>query len=115
MSDYYRNHNQSSDPFQPPRNGAAEDAAPWDMPMDGLEMAQGMPAWQQPGVMGSGFLAEDPAPFGAEMQQSGVPLFQDAMDDDTFALYLKYHFFLCERRDMIGASHHVLDVLRKRT
>lgn len=38
----------------------------------------------------------------------------DAMDDDTFALYLKYHFFLCERRDMIGASHHVLDVLRKR-
>ena len=80
MSDYYRNHNQSSDPFQPPRNGAAEDAAPWDMPMDGPEMAQGMPAWQQPGVMGSGFLAEDPAPFGAEMQQSGVPLFQDAMD-----------------------------------
>ena len=38
----------------------------------------------------------------------------DAMDDDTFALYLKYHFFLCERRDMIGASHHALDVLRKR-
>ena len=33
----------------------------------------------------------------------------------TFALYLKYHFFLCERRDMIGASHHALDVLRKRT
>ena len=83
MSDYYRNHNQSSDPFQPPRNGAAEDAAPWDMPMDGPEMAQGMPAWQQPGVMGSGFLAEDPAPFGAEMQQSGVPLFQDAMDFRT--------------------------------
>ena len=75
MSDYYRNHNQSSDPFQPPRNGAAEDAAPWDMPMDGPEMAQGMPAWQQPGVMGSGFLAEDPAPFGAEMQQSGVPFY----------------------------------------
>ena len=83
LSDYYRNHNQSSDPFQPPRNGAAEDAAPWDMPMDGPEMAQGMPAWQQPGVMGSGFLAEDPAPFGAEMQQSGVPLFQDAMDFRT--------------------------------
>ena len=83
MSDYYRNHNQSSDPFQPPRNGAAEDAAPWDMPMDGPEMAQGMPAWQQPGVMGGGFLAEDPAPFGAEMQQSGVPLFQDAMDFRT--------------------------------
>ena len=83
MSDYYRNHNQSSDPFQPPRNGASEDAAPWDMPMDAPEMAQGMPAWQQPGTMGGGFLAEDPAPFGAEMQQSGVPLFQDAMDFRT--------------------------------
>ena len=83
MSDYYRNHNQSSDPFQPPRNGAAEDAAPWDMPMDAPEMAQGMPVWQQPGVMGGGFLEEDPAPFGAEMQQSGVPLFQDAMDFRT--------------------------------
>ena len=83
MSDYYRNHNQSSDPFRPPRNGAAEDAAPRDMPMDAAEMAQGMPAWQQPDGMGSDFLAEDPAPFGAEMQQSGVPLFQDAMDFRT--------------------------------
>ena len=52
---------------------------PWTPP----EMAQGMPAWQQPGVMGGGFLEEDPAPFGAEMQQSGVPLFQDAMDFRT--------------------------------
>lgn len=83
MSDYYRNHNQPSNPFQPPLNGAAEDAAPWDMPMDAPEMAQGMPAWQQPGVMGGGFLAEDPAPFGAEMQQSGVPLFQEALDFRT--------------------------------
>ena len=83
MSDYYRNHNQPSDPFQPPLNGAAEEAAPWDMPMDAPEMAQGMPAWQQPGVMGGGFLAEDPAPFGAEMQQSGVPLFQEALDFRT--------------------------------
>lgn len=48
LSDYYRNHNQPSNPFQPPLNGAAEDAAPWDMPMDAPEMAQGMPAWQQP-------------------------------------------------------------------
>ena len=37
----------------------------------------------------------------------------DAMDDKTFALYLDYHFFLCERADMVGLSHHVLDVFRK--
>jgi len=37
----------------------------------------------------------------------------DAMDDETFALYMKYHFFLCERPDLVGATHHVLDVLRR--
>jgi hypothetical protein len=37
----------------------------------------------------------------------------DGWDDDTFALYLKYHFSICERADMIGMSHHTLDVLRK--
>lgn len=37
----------------------------------------------------------------------------DAWDDETFALYLKYHFSICERADMIGMSHHTLDVLKK--
>jgi 2-polyprenyl-3-methyl-5-hydroxy-6-metoxy-1,4-benzoquinol methylase len=37
----------------------------------------------------------------------------DAMDDETFDLYLKYHFFLCERPDMVGATHHSLDIVRK--
>jgi len=37
----------------------------------------------------------------------------DSMDDDTFALYLQYHFAVCERTDMTGISHHTLDVLRK--
>lgn len=37
----------------------------------------------------------------------------DAMDDDFFDLYLKYHFTICERSDMVGVSHHILDVLRK--
>ncbi len=38
----------------------------------------------------------------------------DTIDDETFGLYLKYHFFICERSDMTGISHHTLDVLRKR-
>ncbi|MDR0917487.1 MAG: class I SAM-dependent methyltransferase [Oscillospiraceae bacterium] len=37
----------------------------------------------------------------------------DAMDGETFDLYLKYHFFLCERPDFVGITHHSLDVLRK--
>ena len=37
----------------------------------------------------------------------------DAMDDELFGLYLRYHFAICERADLTGASHHILDVLRK--
>lgn len=37
----------------------------------------------------------------------------DKMDDETYELYLKYHFKTCERQDLIGLSHHTLDVLRK--
>lgn len=37
----------------------------------------------------------------------------DEMDDDFFQLYLKYHFSVCERGDMVGVSHHILDVQRK--
>ena len=35
------------------------------------------------------------------------------MDDEIFALYLRYHFTICERPDMVGASHHSLNVFRK--
>ena len=37
----------------------------------------------------------------------------DAMDDDTFEKWMDYHFTICERSDLIGASHHTLDILRK--
>lgn len=35
------------------------------------------------------------------------------MDEDTFQLYLRYHFATCERVDMIGYSNHTLDIFRK--
>lgn len=38
----------------------------------------------------------------------------DAMDDETFARWMDFHFATCERQDLIGASHHTLDILRKR-
>lgn len=37
----------------------------------------------------------------------------DSMDDKIFQIYLKYHFSICERSDMVGATHHSLDVVRK--
>ena len=46
-----------------------------------------------------------------------APLIRDAiaeMSEETFDLYLKYHFAICERADMVGVSHHTLDVFRKK-
>ena len=37
----------------------------------------------------------------------------DSMDDAMYELYLKYHLATCERQDMIGYSHHTLDIFRK--
>ena len=35
------------------------------------------------------------------------------MDDETYALYLRHHFAICERPDLSGAGYHSLDVFRK--
>ena len=37
----------------------------------------------------------------------------DGMDGFTFDKYMEYHFATCERQDLIGASNHALDILRK--
>ncbi len=37
----------------------------------------------------------------------------DAMDDETFKLYLKYHFATCEREDLLGITSHAVDIFRK--
>lgn len=35
------------------------------------------------------------------------------MDDDTFNHFLKYHFSTCERKELLGAGRHILDILKK--
>lgn len=35
------------------------------------------------------------------------------MDEETFEIFLNYHFKTCERMDMIGAAAHTLDILKK--
>ncbi len=37
----------------------------------------------------------------------------NAMDEETFNAYLAFHFKTCERRELLGASSHIVDILRK--
>ena len=37
----------------------------------------------------------------------------EEMDEETFAKWLSYHFVTCERQDLIGATNHSLDILKK--
>ena len=50
---------------------------------------------------------------GTDMATNYMRETVDAMEQEFFELYLKYHFAICERPDLVGASHHFLDVLRK--
>ena len=35
------------------------------------------------------------------------------MDEETYQLFLRYHRATCERADMVGISHHTIDIFRK--
>ncbi len=37
----------------------------------------------------------------------------EAMNDETFQLYLNYHFATCERSDLLGITSHAVDIFRK--
>lgn len=37
----------------------------------------------------------------------------DNMDDQMYEIYVKYHLATCERQDMVGYSHHTLDIFGK--
>ena len=34
------------------------------------------------------------------------------MDENTYELFMKYHFATCEREELLGASRHILDILK---
>ena len=50
---------------------------------------------------------------GTDMATNYMRPVIDGMDDELFGLYLQYHFTICERPDMVGVSHHFLDIFRK--
>ena len=35
------------------------------------------------------------------------------MDDETYKLFLDYHLSTCERKELLGAGRHILDILEK--
>lgn len=35
------------------------------------------------------------------------------MDEETYQIFLRYHFATCERTDLVGYSNHTLDIFRK--
>lgn len=37
----------------------------------------------------------------------------DAMDNEAFPLYMKYHFAVCEREDLLGVTSHAVDIFKK--
>lgn len=37
----------------------------------------------------------------------------NAMDEETFRLFLEYHWANCERMELLGASSHTVDILQK--
>ena len=51
--------------------------------------------------------------LGTDMATNYMRQTIDEMDDELFDLYLRYHFAICERSDLVGASHHILDIFRK--
>ncbi len=51
--------------------------------------------------------------IGTDMATNYMRKEVDEMEPEFFDLYLQYHFTICERADLVGASHHILDVFRK--
>ena len=50
---------------------------------------------------------------GTDMATNYMRAVIDEMEEELFRLYLRYHFTVCERADMVGVSHHILDIFRK--
>lgn len=50
---------------------------------------------------------------GTDMMTNYMREAVDGMEQSLFDTYLRYHFSVCERGDMVGISHHILDVFQK--
>lgn len=51
---------------------------------------------------------------GTDMATNYMREVVDEMDDEEYALYLKYVLATCERQDLVGMSNHFLDIYKKK-
>lgn len=65
------------------------------------------------GFLMAGFPAERLHYVATDLYTRHMQETVDAMDDETFALYMRYHLSICERADMVGLTNHSLDIQRK--
>lgn len=61
----------------------------------------------------NGFCVQRLHYVGTDMATNYMRQAIDDMEDDFFKMYLRYHYRICERSDMVGTSHHILDIFRK--
>lgn len=50
---------------------------------------------------------------GTDMVTNYMRAAINEMEEELYEMYLRYHFTICERADLVGASHHILDIFRK--
>lgn len=50
---------------------------------------------------------------GTDMAANYMRETLDSMEEELYQQFLRYHFSVCERQDMVGCSHHLLDVFQK--
>ncbi|MBE5800899.1 MAG: class I SAM-dependent methyltransferase [Clostridiales bacterium] len=51
--------------------------------------------------------------LGTDMMSNYIKDALEEMSDELYEYYLKYHFLICERPDMIGITNHFLDICQK--
>ena len=51
--------------------------------------------------------------IGTDMFSNYIKERIEEWSDEVYEIYLKYHFSICERSDVIGLSNHTLDILVK--
>ena len=51
--------------------------------------------------------------LGTDMMTQYIKDTIENMTEEMYQYYLKYHFLICERPDMIGITNHYLDICRK--
>ena len=60
------------------------------------------------------YLAENIKVFSVAYTSELLAMRINKMSDEDYAQYLRYHFYICEKPEMIGMTNHLLFVGEKR-